>query len=300
MKKRIFAGLTAILTLLALTACGGNPDGKELLKKAVTNKDPITYSTLKIDFSIEDLTGLGMAMRMESQSTEEAMILACDFNMLGSSAEDTLYMNGMTTNNPQIYFEGTDGSWYSIRGSTDNIFNAMNGFGSFNSLLALSLLPSMCSEIETIGKETLNDQSVYKIHLVLDANKLLKSSLTGVDTSNLGQAEFEIAQQIIDMIKIHVYIEEGTSRFAAINFFFDKEAYKTFMEDKDISEELAIIDGMNFSMDATVHYDEKDISLPAGTANATPLTDEEEIMEKMPLMQGLMSILSMANNLNGM
>ena len=81
----------------------------------------------------------------------------------------------------------------------------------------------------------------------------------------------------------------------------DKEAYKAFMVAQGADEEnLAMVDGINLSVDATVHYDEKDISLPAGTANATPLTDEEEIMEKMPLMQGLMSILSMANNLSGM
>ena len=49
MKKRIFAGLTAILTLLALTACGGNPDGKELLKKWTDRLHQKVISTAEKD-----------------------------------------------------------------------------------------------------------------------------------------------------------------------------------------------------------------------------------------------------------
>lgn len=306
MKKRIFAGLTAILTLLALTACGGNPDGKELLKKAAANTDPVTYTTMKMDLSIEDLTGtgLGMAMLMEGQGTEDTMILDCDFNLLGSSAKDTLYMDVSATS-PQIYFEGTDGAWYSIEGEMEDSLSSLNSLSAMGNSQMLSMFPSLCSEIKTIGKETLDGRSVYKIQLVLDGNKMLEGSLSGIDMEGLDQEDLneaaEAVQQVMDMIKIHIYVEADTSRFAGTSVTLDKEAYKAFMVAQGADEEnLAMVDGINLSVDATVHYDEKDISLPAGTANATPLTDEEEIMEKMPLMQGLMSILSMANNLSSM
>jgi hypothetical protein len=306
MKKRIFAGLTAVLMLLALTACGGNPDGKELLKKAAANTDPVTYSTMKMDISIEDLTGtgLGMAMRMEGEGTEEVMILDCDFDMLGSSVKDTLYMDTSATT-PQVYFEGTDGAWYSIEGDMEDSFSSLTSLSSMSNSQALAIFPALCSEIKTVGKENLNGRSVYKIQLVLDSSKLLESSLGGIDMDDLDQEDLneakEAMQQVMDMIKIHIYVEADTSRFAGMNISLDMEAYKAFMVAQGASEEsLKMLDGMSFSIDASTHYDEKEISLPAGTASATPLTDEEEIMEKMPLMQGLMSILSMVNNLGGM
>ncbi|MBE5781283.1 MAG: hypothetical protein E7328_05615 [Clostridiales bacterium] len=304
MKKRFLALMMAALMILAITACGSNPDGKKLLEDAANNKEPITYSSMEMNMAMEEPeSGIAMEYYLKVEGDTEVAYTDLSISVMGIAMKGDFYIDA-ASGAADTYFKGIDGKWYKVAGDEVAVGDVSSMSSSINAE-SLAMLTGMCSEINTVGKENFNGTSAYKVQMVLDLTKAFELYESYVSLEDLGiseedlNASEEAIKEFSNIIELYTYIDAGTPKYLGMYATLNKDAIKKLAAQSTTDAEAlntinTMLETMEFDMTATAEYGSKTLSLPAEAASATLLTDPEEIAAKMPLLSALQGMLEMA------
>ena len=308
MKKRILPlVLCLFLVGILLSGCGGNgslslPDGKKLLSDALSKTVDPDYSTVKMDMAFEmDVAGQkqSMAMKMDGTGTKERSIIGLDIAILGQEYDDTFYSDAKEG---AFYFKGSDGTWYTYT-SDDFSMGAMFESGTSQQMdpQSIAQLQLLSKEIKTEKVITVDDHELYQIHLILDGENLFNMVIKSMgDTSSMDEKDLkEMKTMMVKMFEafdIYFYVEVSGGRFGGFSMEISESFIEAMKESGMMEGATDMPDTFSLKMEMYNHYGEKTIAFPDETRNAVPIQTEEELMEKMPIMQYLEGIDQMMNS----